>query len=89
MAAVAAWRRRKLDRSESEEEETTMNELPEIPGATMTGMSAFIKGENTKNQSLLLSSLDNARVATMKSSQTLNEGENAERSKLESTFSSM
>lgn len=44
---AAAWRRRKL-RSESEE---TTHGLPDIPRATMTGMSTFIRGEETRNES--------------------------------------
>lgn len=71
-----AWRRRMLQ-SESEE----MDQLPQIPRATMTGMRTFISGgENNESH---MSSIG-ARATT-----TLAKSENAERIRVEKTISTV
>lgn len=74
---MAAARRRIKLRSESEK----THGLPEIPRATMTGMSTFIRGEETRSESRV-SSLD-AEVIGTEPSQTLADVENAERIRAE------
>ena len=78
---ASAWRRKVLLRSESGEE--TDHHLPQIPRATMTGMSTFIRGG--KSNESRMSSLMGAGVTTRMPA----ESENLERIIVEQTISTV